>query len=471
MRKHLLLAVFLAAAVSGFGKGYRISLHIEGVSDSTVMLALYSGESKYAVDTAVLDAKGYALFSKSEPLQAGMYLVVLGRAGLFDFVVSDANNQSFSIHSNVSDYAGTLRFENSPENEALLAYTRRKSELTRRQEELNRRMQAKSSKEEAEQLEEEGRRIRREQSHFVDSLANAHKGSMLALVVNALNVPEPPDPEIERDNPAYDSLIFMSYYHFIKDHFFDRIDLTDERITRTPFFEPMLFYYFDRLLVYQESDSLNPYIDRVIEKSSANKEMFRYTLSKLFNHYAESKIMGLEGVVVHLAETYYLSGRTDWETDRFKASIEDFVKRNKPTLLGAVAPELRMELLGGGYTSLREVNAPFVILYFYEPSCSHCKSETPKMLDVFNRYKDKGVVVYAVYTQQNRDEWATYVAESKLDEWINVWDPQNTNSFRDTYNVYTTPQLYLLDKDKRIKARRVDAETLDKILGILTKKS
>jgi hypothetical protein len=36
--------------------------------------------------------------------------------------------------------------------------------------------------------------------------------------------------------------------------------------------------------------------------------------------------------------------------------------------------------------------------------------------------------------------------------------------FREYYNVYTTPQVYLLDKDKKIIGRRLNAEILEEIL-------
>ena len=61
------------------------------------------------------------------------------------------------------------------------------------------------------------------------------------------------------------------------------------------------------------------------------------------------------------------------------------------------------------------------------------------------------------------EKWKKFIREYKL-EWINVADPQLHNNFRHEFDITTTPQIYLLDKDKKIKAKKIDVETLEKIL-------
>jgi len=48
--------------------------------------------------------------------------------------------------------------------------------------------------------------------------------------------------------------------------------------------------------------------------------------------------------------------------------------------------------------------------------------------------------------------------------WINVWDPNNSSNFRFFYNIYSTPTIYLLDKDKTIIAKRIGHESVRKII-------
>jgi hypothetical protein len=45
-----------------------------------------------------------------------------------------------------------------------------------------------------------------------------------------------------------------------------------------------------------------------------------------------------------------------------------------------------------------------------------------------------------------------------------VYDPSNASFFRYYYDIFSTPTIYMLDKDKKIIAKRIGAETVEKIL-------
>jgi hypothetical protein len=75
-----------------------------------------------------------------------------------------------------------------------------------------------------------------------------------------------------------------------------------------------------------------------------------------------------------------------------------------------------------------------------------------------------------VYTQGDKTEWLEYIHDKGYEDWINVWDAYNLTNFRFFYNIYSTPTIYLLDKDKKIIAKRIGAETLKSLLEIKLKK-
>ena len=73
------------------------------------------------------------------------------------------------------------------------------------------------------------------------------------------------------------------------------------------------------------------------------------------------------------------------------------------------------------------------------------------------------IKVFSVYTQQEFDKYKKYVVEKKLD-WINVYDGVHYNNLKDKYDIYSTPVIYILDKDKKIKAKRIDVDQIKPIL-------
>jgi thiol-disulfide isomerase/thioredoxin len=183
----------------------------------------------------------------------------------------------------------------------------------------------------------------------------------------------------------------------------------------------------------------------------------------LLNHYERSQIMGLDEVFVELAERYYLSGEAFWAADETIGKLRERVGRIKPNLIGRKAAEMRMTTPEGKTVSLHETKAEYIIVYFYEPSCGHCKVVTPRLNAVYEKYGASGLKIFGVYILGDTEEWSEYIGKHSLD-WINVFDPHNTTNFRHNYDVYSTPTIYILDSGKTIIAKRIGIETVEQML-------
>ena len=98
--------------------GYSISGEVEGLQDTSVMLAYYFGGKQYATDTTeVVDGK--FSFKGERELKGGMYLVVLSNQKYFDIIVSE---QHFSFSTKLNDLIGGMSFKNSNENPPFYEY-------------------------------------------------------------------------------------------------------------------------------------------------------------------------------------------------------------------------------------------------------------------------------------------------------------------------------------------------------------
>jgi peroxiredoxin len=233
---------------------------------------------------------------------------------------------------------------------------------------------------------------------------------------------------------------------------------------RTPLIEKRVETYLKKILIQIPDSILHPAI-QLIEKSKANDEMFRYIAGNLLTHSANSEIMGMDRVFVEIANNFFLNGQATWTDSATIEKIRRKVYLSLPNLIGNSAPELKLPDENSQYHSLHQVNAEYTVLYFWEPNCNHCSKSTPKLYnDVYLPLRDKGVEVFAVCTQDNKEEWQNFILDNKLFEWINVWDPEMISNFRAWYDVHSTPTLYLLDKDKKIIAKRIDVETTGKFI-------
>jgi peroxiredoxin len=458
---------FLLCGSAVFGQGYRIEVTIEGVQDTTLYMAIYSGASKYAIDTAVTDSKGQAVFQKDKSLYGGMYIIAMGGMQILDFLISDSLSQHFSIYTNADNYYGALKFTGSPENTALLDF---QANLQQQQKKISRLFErSKNDESQAQAVKDSIAIVEKEVQEYIKVNREKHKGKLLSTILKAAFPPTAPNPDIPEDAPKRDSLLWAHYYQFNKNHYFDNIDFSDARLIYTPVLKPRVEEYFTKVLI-QVPDSLIPQVDHVLKLAEVNYDVYSTVFSQLFNKYVEAEIMGMEKVAIYIGENYILTGKADWIEGEAKEKIKDFVDHNRYSLIGMQAKDLKLYSITGQVESIYDINSPYLVLVFYEPDCGHCKKEVPLIYEVYKKYKNKGVQVFAVCGEYKYDKWVKFVTENNLD-WINVWDGYEKRDdvsvgshFREYYNVYTTPQVYLLDKDKKIIGRRLSAEVLEDIL-------
>jgi len=180
--------------------------------------------------------------------------------------------------------------------------------------------------------------------------------------------------------------------------------------------------------------------------------------------------MGMDAVFVSIADGVYLNGDATWADSTTLAKITEETYLTRPNLIGKKAPELVLENIDGEFESLHQLQSKYTVLVFWEPSCGHCKKEIPELYqNVYMKYLNQNIDYFAVNIDNKKKEWTDFVTENQLAGWHHVWDPNNQSRFRFKYNVKSTPLLYLLDKDKKIIAKRIDNPTLIKLLDSLLK--
>ncbi|MDD3737326.1 MAG: thioredoxin-like domain-containing protein, partial [Bacteroidales bacterium] len=92
--------------------------------------------------------------------------------------------------------------------------------------------------------------------------------------------------------------------------------------------------------------------------------------------------------------------------------------------------------------------------------CGHCNEATPMLKEYYDRNKSAGVASFAVCTNHDKEKWEKYIIDHGL-TWINGWDPQRMSRFDYFYNVESTPLIYILDRNKKIIAKRLAVEDVE----------
>lgn len=441
---------------------FNISLTIKGVEDSFLTIGYHLGDRQYIKDTITTDSKGHGVYRGAEPLDQGLYIILLPDNKYFDIIID--KDQIFEISCSRDDIVGTMIVKGSVENSDFLDYQRKWLDLQNTSRDLKVSIQAQSQQ--GSSVDSLKMAISHHETKMLDFLkytAAAKPGSFLSLLVGALIPVDVPEFEIAETGSNTDSLRWLAGYIYNKDHFFDNIDLTDSRLVRTPILHGRLKSYFSNVLI-QHPDTLIRAIPKIVDRCDGDSVMFRYLVVFLFNHFRESPIMGHDGVAVKIIDDYYLSGKANWISDETYKSLSDDANRLRSNLIGIKAVDLVMETYAGHHQSLYDITKDYTIIYFWEPNCGHCKTSTPQLKELYAKYQNKDVEVFSICTQDNREEWEDYIEENEL-VWINGWDPHRTTHFDFFYNVTATPLVYILDKNKTIIAKKIAVENIEGFLN------
>ncbi|MDD2289609.1 MAG: TlpA disulfide reductase family protein [Bacteroidales bacterium] len=155
----------------------------------------------------------------------------------------------------------------------------------------------------------------------------------------------------------------------------------------------------------------------------------------------------------------------DLDTETLERLIRDHSSKQEVVL--PKAPDLMLETDNGTSCTLYGIQAPYTILYFYDPACSVCGLVTARLYELFLSARDKGLVFFAVYTGNDYPSWKKWLIEGGYSDWINVWNPAADDRIHKVYNISDPPLILLLDREKGIVADNLSPGALSIIINQL----
>lgn len=460
MKQFTLLFLLFISSVS-FGQGYKIEVELPAARDSQVFLANYFLTNIYIKDTLQLDASGKGTFTADTLLPQGLYKMYRDENMHFDFLLGGDQNLKIG---NPTFSSQTVEIDGATETEEFIAYTHFLSDLKKQGSEIRKKIES-APPVEKKQLQAEMDGLTQKLHNYWFDIEKKYPDTFLSAFLLANYVPslkvESLPPEIQNN----DSLLLIEKFKYQQAHFWDYLDYTDERFLYTPLLKPKMETWFKQVL-YQNYDSIKPAVYQFIEDVRPSKRLFQFATSHFLNAGITSNILGMDALFVDLARDYYLSGQAFWAGEESLKNIKENVVFLENTLIGETAPDLTLENVDGEFVNLHKIGAKLTVVLIYEPNCSHCKVFVPKFHDeIYAKYKDKGLEVFAIYSMDNKEEWVEFLTKHNLFDWINVWDEDHSSQFKILYDARQTPRVYVLDENKKILVKKLSVEQLEDFVG------
>ncbi len=462
MRIGILLSFIFFSFTSLAQQGYQLDFKIEGLKDTTIFLGYYYGESTYVKDTARVNGQGIFQFAGREKLPQGVYFLILNKTRVVDVIISE--DQYFLMETATTDYIKNMKVTGDEDNRLFFENMRYNMERHQEAEPYTKVLQnEKASAQDKDKAKEAFQQINEKVLQYQGNLIAKHPRSLTARLLKATQQVKVPDPPVKADG-GFDSSFQYRYY---RQHFFDNFNLADDALIRLPkpWYSEKLTEYLDKLIVPQP-DSVMKAINELAEQVKGNQETYKYLIWNTIVNYQNPKIMGLDEVYVRLYDTYFASGEMDfWVNDQIKKNMKEYADKLRLSLIGQPAKNLIMQDQNLALRSLYDIRKKYVVLFFFDPDCGHCKTETPKLVDFYNKNKDRfNLEVYAVSADTSMQKMKSYIKEMKM-PWITVNGPRSTvGSYQKLYDAFATPTLYILDEKKTIIAKKPPIERLTEFL-------
>ena len=454
--------------------GYEIKVTFKPYKNQYIYLGHYFGKTYPIIDSVKLDNNSTGTFKGSKPLQGGIYLVGYpNRSGFFEILLD--KQQFFSVVADSATGPVGIQFIGSTDNDLFNASQRSVGEKGA-QINIVRESLKSATTTDSVRINQELVRLDQELRVYREKMITEHPNTILSALLLAMKEPILPA-NLQKPATREDSVAAFRYY---KEHYWEGVNFWDGRLAYTTFFEDKLDRYFNQL-VAPHPDSVNKEMDYMLSFAKANAEMERFLLLRFVNRYYSQRYMWEDAVFVHLYEKYFATNPPSWLSEQGKKTITDRAYSLMANIFGSPATEIQLPDSTGKSISLYGLKNEYALVIFWDPLCGHCKETLPKIDSVYQlRWKGQGLGIYAVAKENEgtRKDWVSFIRDKNLGHWSHVYYSKeaekervsnNVPGYSQLYDVQSFPTLYLLDKDKRIIAKKLSFEQIDEILQLKLK--
>jgi peroxiredoxin len=296
-------------------------------------------------------------------------------------------------------------------------------------------------------------KIQHRQQQFLDSLTKLYPNSIAVRISKIYQSPFVPVSMNKEERMA-----------FLKAHYFDNVNFSDTTLLRSMVFPNkaisyMSLYSNNRLPQKQLETEFIKAVNVILGAASVNPELFRFLLDYLVSGFDK---FHFDDVITYIADNFQDPNSCEDQTR--KSSLQKKLETFQKLAIGKTAPELEVPDTKNKPVKLSGISSEYTLLVFWSTQCPHCVAMMPRLKEIYAKQQPRRFEVMSVSIDTSRTAWTAYLKEEKLN-WINVSDLKGFyGKSADDYNIYATPTIFLLDREKKILAKPITLMELEQSL-------
>jgi thiol-disulfide isomerase/thioredoxin len=424
----------------------QISGKVTGLREPVVRLASFYGEIVRVIDSTQVRIGGEFTFSYPSSQAPGYYRVILAKDHYVDLIV---RNENIRFTTDFSAPLDSLKILESKENQIYYDFLAKVSHLRMKLDLLTPLIDYYPREDSFyQEVRQQYDRAQKSTTAYIDSISLNYPGLYVVKVLKAQARPYL-SPELD---PA-------ERLQALKDTYWAEIDLSDTSLLRSTVFPNLaidyLSLYGNRQFTQEQlEESFIQAVDVILSYALVNTVTYRFMLEYLVKGFEKYHF---EKVLDHIATIY--AEEEGCENEDLDSELMMRLKNYQNLSIGKPAPEMALPDTTGTIVDLNQFNNDYVLLVFWASWCPHCMEMMPKLKEVYGTYRPK-LEMIAISIDTDIHAYRKALKEGNY-PWITCSDLKGWNSKPAVdYNLYATPTMFLLDKQKVILAKPITLNEL-----------
>jgi peroxiredoxin len=241
--------------------------------------------------------------------------------------------------------------------------------------------------------------------------------------------------------------------------YFRYIDFSDESLIHSPVLTDKVFSYLvtynQRIFTHEQRekayiqavDAVMQNVEHANPDSTGGQEMAEFILNYLVNGFEK---LNMGNVLIYMADHYL--GKFCQTADE-KTTMERKLEAQKMRI-GTEVPDFTLNDPDGHPVTLSKETKVINLIIFWASWCPHCNEMLPLIKTWYSQIPENELQVFAISLDHSKANWQKAVELARMEEFYNLsdlmeWDGEVTES----YNVYATPTMFLIDRNRKILAK------------------
>ena len=442
----VVLMLLLQTQLQGQVQGHQVEAMIRGLPDGKVYLSLYDKDEFRLVDSA-RSVNGSFYFYRGDQQPDGMCRIDFMRPGrpggnedarFIEFLWGD---ESFMIFADKNDIAGSASFGTSLENRVLGEYREYEEQYEKKMSLLYPLIDRYPVEDEfyssaASHL----LKLQEERDTFMVELLQRNPDLFAAQLIDA-----------NRSAIVPANLRGMQRLEYMKKHYFENAAIDDPELLYAPVYNRKIIEY---LMLYrsqdysfsEQEDAFIEAVDMIMANVSGDPDLRTFAVEYLLDGFQS---FGMERVETYIVDTYVDETCTTDAVELAQQRVEGYRKMEE----GQIAEDILIRSADQKMVRLSEVDADYTLVLFWATYCEHCTQMMPDLREWYLNDRPDNVEVFAVSIDTSRTDWELFLQVVEM-PWINTHEPMGwEGKSAADYNIYATPTMILLDRERRIIAR------------------